>query len=465
MDFQELLFVKKYKLKTAVKQWYALAFEVFFSYNGRREDLSIFLPSLICISKQIIKIYFVLYFNEVICVGLMLNELLCFDYFKGLRLIAGKKGLSATVSYCGILEYELDPKLNKKYSSTNFKPHTLAISSLYFARDNPFQILEAVKYLVAQGGSGLVIKNIFRLPIHESVLHYADYKDFPVLLMDDTVMFEDFIVQVYHCIDAVSDAVSAELLLDRLLYQDPGGSERVRTARQLFPSFRSQYLIVHIRAEGPLSGGKIAQIRESAAQYPKETVSAVFGYRGGALLILSQEEFPGTLDPLLDSVADVVSQIIPCPLGVSKVHFDLEDIDVAIREAMFSSTVHHLEHKYFQSRRAHYIQYGQLGVYQVLLPVLGDPALPQYSHQILEPVIGFDAENRGNLMETLLMLVQCGGDLRQSAQEMGQHENTLRYRLNKVFTLTGLNYQRPAHYEKLALAVRIYLLSQEDPPF
>lgn len=397
--------------------------------------------------------------------SLMLNELLCFDYFKGLRLIAGGKGLSGTVSYCGVLEYELDPKLNKKYSNTNFKPHTLAISSLFFARDNPFQILEAVKYLVAQGGSGLVIKNIFRLPIHESVLHYADYKDFPILLMDDTVMFEDFIVQVYQCIDAISDAASAELLLDRLLYQNIDGSERVRTARQLLPSFRSQYLIVHIRTEEPLSGGKIAQIRENTNQYSREAVSAVFGYRGGALLILSQEEFPNALDSLLTSVANSVSQDIPRLLGVSKIHFDLENIDMSIREAMFSSTVHHLESKYFRGRRAPYMQYDQLGVYQVLLPVFGNPALPQYSHQILEPVIGFDAENRGNLMETLLMLVQCGGDLHQSAREMGQHENTLRYRLNKVFTLTGLNYQKPAHYEKLALAARIYLLSQENPPF
>lgn len=118
--------------------------------------------------------------------SLTLNELLCFDYFKGLHLIAGENVLSGSVSYCGILEYELDPKLNKKYSSTNFKPRTLAISSLFFARYNPFQILEAVKYLVAQEASDLVIKNIFRLPIHESVLHYAGYKDFPILLMEDT---------------------------------------------------------------------------------------------------------------------------------------------------------------------------------------------------------------------------------------------------------------------------------------
>jgi len=397
--------------------------------------------------------------------SLTLKELLCFDYFKGLRLIAGEKGLSSAVSCCGILEYELDPKLNKKYYNTNFKPNTLAISSLFFARDNPFQILEAVKYLVAHEGSGFVIKNVFRLPIHESVLRYADYKDFPILLMDDTVMFEDFTIQVYQCVNAISDAVSTELLLDRLLYQNIDGSERERIARQLLPSFRSQYLIVHIRTDEPLSGSKIAQIRGNAIHFLPETVFAVFGYRGGAFLILSQEEFPGGLDSILPSIADTVSQDILQRMGISKIYFDLKDIDTAIHEAMFSSTVCRLEHKYFQNPETPYTQYDQLGVYQVLLPVLGNPALPQYSHQILEPIIGFDVENRGNLMETLLMLVQCGGDLHRSSQEMGQHENTLRYRLNKVFTLTGLNYQRPAHYEKLALAVRIFLLSQEDPPF
>ena len=103
-----------------------------------------------------------------------MNELLCFDYFKGLRLLAGRDGLSRPVSICGMLDYELDPRLNKKFVYTNFKPYTLTLSSLFFAKDNPFQIMDAVKYLVSQEASGLIIKNVFRLPIHESILRYAD---------------------------------------------------------------------------------------------------------------------------------------------------------------------------------------------------------------------------------------------------------------------------------------------------
>ena len=44
------------------------------------------------------------------------------------------------------------------------------------------------------------------------------------------------------------------------------------------------------------------------------------------------------------------------------------------------------------------------------------------------------------------------------AQYTGQHENTLRYRLDKIAGITGLSYKKLADYEQLALAVRIYLL-------
>ena len=148
--------------------------------------------------------------------NISMNELLCFDYFKGLRLLAGRDGLSRPVSSCGMLDYELDPQLNKKFFYTNFKPYTLTLSSLFFAKDNPFQVMDAVKYLVSQEGSGLIIKNVFRLPIHESIIRYADYKNFPLFLMDDFIMFEDVIIQVFQCINAVSSAASAESVLDQI---------------------------------------------------------------------------------------------------------------------------------------------------------------------------------------------------------------------------------------------------------
>lgn len=42
-----------------------------------------------------------------------------------------------------------------------------------------------------------MIKNVFRLPLHDTILRYADSKNFPVFLMDSPQMFfEEFIIQI-----------------------------------------------------------------------------------------------------------------------------------------------------------------------------------------------------------------------------------------------------------------------------
>lgn len=397
--------------------------------------------------------------------NISMNELLSFDYFKGLRLLAGREGLTKPVSSCGTLDYELDPHLNKKFFYNNFKPYTLTLSSLFFAKDNPFQIMDAVKYLVSQEGSGLIIKNVFRLPIHESVLRYADYKGFPLFLMDDSILFEDFIIQVFLCINAVSSAANAETILDRLLYQDTNASEKEILARQLLPSLRSQFFAIHLRSESSITIDVAALIKANAAQaLPTGTSYAVAHYRQGAFLILSQDAFPNTLSGLFETVAGLVPEELHCSIGIGMLHFKPEEFDTAIKESLFASTIHYLENTRFHLKNTPYLCYSDLGIYRALLPVLSDPALGAYSRQVLEPVAEFDAENRGNLLETLLLFVQCGGDLHLLAGKTGQHENTIRYRMNKIFALTGLQYQKPAHYEELALAARIFLLSREDLP-
>ena len=94
--------------------------------------------------------------------------------------------------------------------------------------------------------------------------------------------------------------------------------------------------------------------------------------------------------------------------------------------------------------------------------MLGHESTHQYSSGILEPLVEFDAENRGNLTQSLIDLVRFGGNLHLLAQYSGQHENTLRNRLDKVRTLTGLNYRSPAQYAELSLAVQIYLLEHNN---
>ena len=54
--------------------------------------------------------------------ALCIRDFLEFDYFKSLEVLAGADGLTGAVDSCGILDYELEQGLNKKYTDQNFHP-------------------------------------------------------------------------------------------------------------------------------------------------------------------------------------------------------------------------------------------------------------------------------------------------------------------------------------------------------
>lgn len=390
-----------------------------------------------------------------------LKDLLCFDYFKSLQLLAGAQGLTQNVEGCGILDYEMEQSVREKYYHQNFRPGELALTSLMFAKNNPFLVRDAVKYLISRNGSGLIIKNVFHIPIHDSVLRYADSKGFPIFLMKNLQMyFEDFILQVDKCLTLAENTEATEQELNHLLYQPMKRSEKKGIVQRLFPRFYDQYVILYVWAKRALPAEWLSQVRDRLESLNFQGMSkSILRYQDGFFVFLSQDTFASEQT---SAFAAALAALYPegC-MGVSNTQFRADEMDHALREALFAAKIHCLERKRCFDSPAAFLTYQQLGVYRALLPLIDNEELQNYSSELLEPILEFDAENRGYLLKTLLEFVQCGGSLHQLSASFGQHENTIRNRLDKVGVLTGLNYRKPGDYEQLALAARVYLLLQQ----
>lgn len=390
--------------------------------------------------------------------SISLNELLHYDYFKSLELIAGANGCSRQVISCSILDYEMDRSVNQKYANLNFLPGQMVVTSLLFAKNAPFMIRDAVKYLVSKDVSALVIKNVFRLPVHESILRYADSKNFPIFLMDDTHMFfEDFIMQVGRCVEIAESTEMASREINALLYQNLNAGEKKARIHRIFPIFYDQYAIARFDTEhSTVREDYPSQASVVLKNIPLSSLAkSVLRYDKGFFLFLSGASIK---ENELNACVALLSERFPeSSVGVSSIHFRMEDADKALHEAIYAARVHKLDRKTLTDLST-YQSYSGIGIYRVLLPLIDNEELQQYSLGLLDPVLEFDAENRGRLLETLLEFIQCGGDLHKLSARSGQHENTLRYRLDKVAALTGLNYRKMSDYEQLALAARVYLL-------
>jgi hypothetical protein len=74
---------------------------------------------------------------------------------------------------------------------------------------------------------------------------------------------------------------------------------------------------------------------------------------------------------------------------------------------------------------------------------------------VLQPVEAYDAVRGGLLIDTVLLYCATGYSLAGTAQRMGVHANTIRYRLEKVRQLTELDYRVAEDLVVLTLCARL----------
>lgn len=377
-----------------------------------------------------------------------------YNNFKSkVTLLAGKGGLSRQVSCAGILDYELDPTLKNKYFHSNFHENQFVLTTFLYAKDNAFLIGDAVKHLAAKGASGLAIKNVFHLHIHDSVLRYADSKNFPIFIIEsDTVYFEDVIFKINSQANQYQSLDFFRRELDVLLSNELSEEQITANASNLNPSFEGQHFAIIASFDEFLSGQQFDEYRERYLKSSLNQVSSLFTmYRNSLLFICSKDnETPIDTRTAAENFCRQILQGDPTPaIGVSGLHYHLGDFKQTITESLHAAL--------FAKASPGTIQYYEdLGVFKILLPFAETKEMSTFSYNIMEKLIEYDAENNGRLAETLAAFCSSGSSISAAAKALNQHENTIRYRMDKVKEATGLNYKKTAELEQLSLAYKIY---------
>lgn len=377
------------------------------------------------------------------------------SYKGSVSLIAGQGGLSRAINQVGILDYELVPGLKTRYQRVNFEPSQLVLSTFLYAKDDPWLIGEAVKYLVSRGASGLVIKNVLHLDIPDSAVRYANARDFPLFVTsDDDFFFDVAIAQVDRHVRELADASFAQNELDIITNANTPAEEIRSHAAHLNPSFGQEHVAIYV-AE-PLSQAGFAQALSRYHESPLSGLRNLFAPYGEGMLYVTS----GNSDEVGDRArvnelvrtlrADVLDHEVSAAVGISETHFDLQEMGNAVVEARRAALV-------ALQRGGGTVRYSELGVLRVLLPFADQPELRDFENEVLEPLRSHDAETGSNLMETLAAYCDAGESIDGAAQAMGQHPNTVRYRLEKVAKLTGLSYKVRSQAEQLSVAHKIEL--------
>lgn len=366
-------------------------------------------------------------------------------YGGGVRLVAGGGGMSRPITNVGILDYELDPSLKERYLRTNFQEGQFILSSLLFAKESPQLVTEAVKHLVSRGASGLAVRNVFRLPLPEAALRYADSKNFPIFLINSPqIFFEDIVYEVRRAAERMKDVYFPQSELEAALAGEAHGEEAERRARRVNPSFGDRFFSIYMH--GAEYFGE-HDFMEFYGRYEKSRFfsprNRLFLYRHGVFFFYSGEEERNFVPDFL-RVTDAGGL---CSAGVSRVHFSLREFGECAKEAIYAALLNGES-----SERWH--RYDDIGIYKALFPFALSAEAAAFRDGLLDALREHDIENGSELLPALERFVLSGCGLRGAAKALGVHENTMRYRLEKTAALTGLNLRSHADMEQLSLAVK-----------
>jgi sugar diacid utilization regulator len=112
------------------------------------------------------------------------------------------------------------------------------------------------------------------------------------------------------------------------------------------------------------------------------------------------------------------------------------------------------------------LAFEETGAYRILLPAMSeDPGeLQRFHDETVAPLLAYDAQYDTELVRTLETFLESDGNVAGTAQKLYTHRHTVRYRLERVKELTGLDVASTDGREKLGLGLKAMKVLGILPP-
>ncbi len=133
-------------------------------------------------------------------------------------------------------------------------------------------------------------------------------------------------------------------------------------------------------------------------------------------------------------------------VATSRPASDPVDLHRAGAEALLAANV-------AEARGATRLSFEETGAYRLLLPAMSeDPTeLQRFHEETVAPLVDYDGQYETELVRTLETFLASDGNVAKTAEKLFTHRHTIRYRLDRVRELSGLDVGSTDGRERLSL--------------
>jgi sugar diacid utilization regulator len=263
--------------------------------------------------------------------------------------------------------------------------------------------------------------------------------------------------------ERASEAATAEFLrsvLDRELVDRDALLARAREIGVGQIERGGSILVAHIRPQVPAEEGWRARVRQVAERGARGTATAAVALlslrdtlAGAEIIVL----VPGVDEPAAQRAVDGVLRELQASLpgfafalGRSRVAQGPLDLPRAADEARLAANVADGD----PERTV--LAFEETGAYRLLLSAMSEnPAeLQRFYAETVEPLVAYDEQYETDLVSTVEAFLEADGNVAGTAQRLFTHRHTVRYRLERVRELSGLDVGSSDGREKLSLGLK-----------
>ncbi|MQN01491.1 MAG: PucR family transcriptional regulator [Lachnospiraceae bacterium] len=376
--------------------------------------------------------------------GFKVKDIVRLTVCKDFKLVAGKNGLSHNIKHVNLMDSEYDSETPAGEEADNlFDKDAIVITSFLFSRKAKEKILPVIKQLYLDGVSALAIQMVCFEHLPDDVMEFADTHKIPIFLFPKRdIYLENVVVGIASAIEKSDDMHYLEERLSFFLEPHLGQMNRDAVADELFPDRRKPYRCFYFLLKQPTGEYAFYHRVEIINEHSPENVR-IIPYRYGVIAAVFGEPSI-TVEKLETSLGISTTEAV---LGVSRESSMRECLSHKIRECIYAA-------RYGARLKKNVTLFENLGIQQIMLPNRDNFWLKSYCSSIFDSLKNYDTNDESELLNTVINYVRNDLSIAKTAECMGLHQNSVRYRISKACEVLGLE-NRPVEFQG-AIIIAVY---------
>lgn len=381
-------------------------------------------------------------------------NLLSLPQFNSFKVISDSKGLCNIVKGTGIWEWERPEVIEQ-----TFLPGEFVFTTLSALREDEAWAIDSLQTLIRKKVSAIAIKTVYFDSCPKDILTLANEYKVPILTFSEAYM-DDLI---YVIKNAVLSNNSNNIMLEHLkeIIRCENEDLIVEKVRRMNPLFFDHLICFCCFAQGDqetdLLNKALFDYQNSivSEQAPVGTCYSFIRCNRCIIIIYTVENSIPSFDAMpVEILSHFILNMKAFYVGVSEVKHSRRCMKQAIDEAVAAALNAVLENEAAK-------QYDEIGADAFLLSNIENQHFKAFYKKTYQCLSDYDDKHNSDLMKTLICYVESEGDIALTSKRLFQHNNTVRYRLDKIKKLLNITSSLDTEIQ-FYVFVRMYKLKKNN---